>query len=100
MRLEDWEGRELFIFRRFSLVELAYVAVFCFKYRGWKLIDALQIVVDGFPEQVRCRVLLGLLLGYVIQDLGVRVYGDGEVGVCLGGFEGLGRLGWVCWMLG
>jgi len=47
MRLEDWEGRELFIFRRFSLVELAYVAVFCFKYRGWKLIDALQIVVDG-----------------------------------------------------
>ena len=56
------------------------MAVFCFKYRGWKLIDALQIVVDGFPEQVRCRVLLGLLLGYVIQDLGFRVYGDGGVG--------------------
>ena len=54
----------------------------------------------GFPEQVRCRVLLGLLLGYVIQDLGFRLYGDGGVGVCLGGFEGLGRLGWVCWMLG
>ena len=63
----------------FGLVGLAYVAVFCFKYRGWKLIDALQIVVDGFPEQVRCRVLLGLLLGYVIQDLGVKVHGDDEV---------------------
>ncbi|RLA83670.1 MAG: hypothetical protein DRG31_05885 [Deltaproteobacteria bacterium] len=63
----------------FSLVGLAYVVVFCFKYRGWKLIDALQIVVDGFPEQVRCRVLLGLLLGYVIQDLGVKVHGDDEV---------------------
>ena len=41
----------------------------------------------GFPEQVRCRVLLGLLLGYVIQDLGVRVHGDGEVGGLLRRFR-------------
>jgi len=46
-------------------------------------------VVDGFPEQVRCRVLLGLLLGYIIQDLGIRVYGDDEVGGLLRRFREL-----------